>query len=110
MKKKILAMMIVMATVFVMTSCGGKNSLVGVWKNNKGSYFNSYKTIEFYDDGTIVSGGDSGRYETTEDFITVLDLGIMGTNFKWQYELDGDSLTLTWEDDGDVMEFTRVDE
>ena len=90
MKKKILAMMIVMATVFVMTSCGGKNSLVGVWKNNKGSYFNSYKTIE--------------------DFITVLDLGIMGTNFKWQYELDGDSLTLTWEDDGDVMEFTRVDE
>ena len=109
MKKNFLIVIFVITTVLLMASCGQKDTIVGVWENSDGSYENSYETIEFYDDGTIVTDGDSGRYEVTEKTITILDLGLMGTMFKWQYELDGDSLSLTW-NDGDVMEFERVKE
>ena len=107
MKKKILAMILAIATISALTSCGGKDSIVGVWENVGGD--DGFESIELYEDGTAITSRGDGKYETTEKTISFINIPLAGSVVKLDYELNGDSLTLTW-DDGDVMEFTRVDE
>lgn len=106
MKKNFLIVIFVITTVLLMASCGQKDTIVGVWERVDDD--NKEYVIELYEDGTAITPSGNGKYETTESSITLINIPLLGSVQKFDYELDGDTLSLTQDDD--TTYFERVKE
>ncbi len=109
MKKKILAILLALVTVLILASCEQKNSLVGVWDvvDSTSSTYDDWE-LELYEDGTAIYEYGTGRYVSTDNTLTLLNMGVMGTKDEFSYELKGDYLTLI-DEDGDFIKLERVE-
>ena len=98
--KKICAVLSVMLVMCILISCGN-NSIVGIWEPNGSGY-----EMEFYDDGTMSSKHGTGKYETIDNHLRILDMGFMGQVLSYDYEIKGDTLILI-NDSGTRREYTK---
>ena len=90
---KVCAVLSAMLVMCILISCGN-NSIVGIWEPNGSGY-----EMEFYDDGTMSSKHETGKYET-------IDMGFMGHVLSYDYEINGDTLILI-NDSGIRREYTK---
>ena len=105
-KAKIFTAMILTALVMlILSSCGGEETIVGVWEPTDGKGFSH---LEFYDNGTASSSEGVGQYTVEGNKLRIMNMALAGTVLRWEYEVSGDSLTITWEDNGNVWEYERV--
>ena len=99
MKKRMLALLVVAMSVFCLVGCG--NSLTGTWSAENNGQEGSYT---FNDDGTgnikVEDISVDITWETDGDELTIV-MTMLGESeeLKYTYEIDGDVLTLTDEDD-----------
>ena len=104
---KIIALLLIL--IFIISACSNsKSSLVGMWENVDDGY-----EIEFYDNGTVVSDSGTGQYTTEGNQLRILNMGLMGQVIKWEYEINGDTMTIEWQNanrEGDKEEYRRVTE
>ena len=75
--------------------------IVGIWEPNGSGY-----EMEFYDDGTMSSKHETGKYETIDNHLRILDMGFMGHVLSYDYEINGDTLILI-NDSGIRREYTK---
>lgn len=93
--------------LLIMTSaCSGVDKeIVGKWEDN----LIGFVTYEFRSDGTVTIDADEvfeGEYNTSGDTLTI---EANGEKMKADYTIDGNTLSLTIEDQ-ETMEFEKVEE
>jgi len=112
MKKRVLVS--VLLVVFIAGfagACGGTDPLIGKWEFSSGDgiyYFWESELVEFRTDGTVFSSEDedSGKWSKSgSDKLTVED--DRGRVFDFTYQLSGDRLTIT-DEDNDRGVFQRI--
>ncbi len=87
--------------VLAFSACGGDDaSLVGSWANE-----GEGETLEITADGKVVMDGMDGTYKLEGEKLTFT---ILEQDVVFDYTLDGDSLTLSY--DGESMTYDRVAE
>lgn len=97
---KVCAVLSAMLVMCILISCGN-NSIVGIWEPNGSGY-----EMEFYDDGTMSSKHGTGKYETIDNHLRILDMGFVGQVLSYDYEINGDTLILI-NDSGIRREYTK---
>lgn len=98
MKRKI-KLMITLTLVIVMLCACGRNNIVGKW-------YGDGETVEFFKDGTMSVDGFPGKYSASNGELNVQWLGI---SFSYDYEVEGDTLTLIDDKDGEITIYESVD-
>jgi|GEM_PF-2424286 len=118
------AAVIVLAIWFITVSCSSKNPIVGTWKY-VAEQGQETDTLTFKENGEFELQVDNksipGAYETSDGKLTIelsktYEIDESGINIKeidkpiryqWSYAIDGDKLTLTYEDGAQGI-YTRI--
>ena len=104
MKKALLTLILLLLAVTVLTACGGpERALLGTWEE-KGSEEN---VVEFLDDGTVIWGGQGANYSLPDDTHIRLERG--AAIMVLEFDLDGDTLTLSDGEDTLTMRRSQSD-
>lgn len=92
---------LLLSCILLLASCGNASSIVGKWEPVERG-----ETMEFYEDGTIIADGESGKYEFSDNELRIMNLDYMGSLLKANAEINGDTLTII---DGDyTAEYKRI--
>ena len=89
--KSTAAVLLIFVLCLSFAACGGGNSIVGSWKAEMGD--NDLSTLEFTKDGKVLmifEDEDSGEKETEQG----------------SYKVEGNNITMTADDDDDVIKGT----
>jgi uncharacterized lipoprotein YehR (DUF1307 family) len=109
--KKTLAVLLALMLMFSLVACGGGgSSLVGKWVPEEGQDISGdfiEERMELSKDGTGIGDGMSLKWKAEKDRLTFnLDLLGFGLALAYDYEISGDTLTLT-NDDGESVTYKK---
>lgn len=95
--KKILLSIVSVAFLFVLTGCGKTDPIIGTWTGDSADSLNT--TFTFEKNGNCkyeneYGANDKGSYEINESKITI-SLDSWSKEKVYDYEINGDTLTLT---------------
>ncbi len=107
--KKIIAISLIVMTLFVFSSCGKSNKLTGVWEKTSGHFettgWTDYclieeddiGTLEFTKDGMYICDGSDGTSSGTYTIVsdTVLIIDSTGYSNTITYSIKGRTLTIS---------------